>query len=351
MNNMHQIPNNRLVQSLLFWTVSFFVLLRIFTRTEEVRTIDYIYTGLFHLPLIVGVLANQFCAKWYLDKQRYPAFILGFLFSLFIITQVYVFTFDYLADLLFPDYFFIRVYECYEILGIGFGYLFITTLLHVAKGWFQQQKDIARVAQLEEENKRSELQALRAQVNPHFLFNSLNTIYNEARKKSDKAPQLILKLSSLLRYVVGTMNQAKVPLGKELEYLDNFIGLHKERLNNPEKVVFTTEGDFSNYEIAPLLLIIFVENCFKHGDLTEADARITISLTLVESELILRCRNTFSPNQESPAGTMGTGLQNARRRLELAYENRHTLDIYQTSNEYETILKLKISKADAMPDY
>lgn len=340
MEVIKNVFRNRLLESILFWAVSFFVLLRIFTRTDDVRVIDFIYTALFHIPLLTGVLVNQYCLNKYLDIQKYTSFIIGFFISLFLIIQLYPFTFDYLAPFIFSDYYFVTVYEWYEMLGIGFVYISFTTLLHFAKGWFQQQEDIARLARLEEENKRSELQALHAQVNPHFLFNSLNTIYNEALKKTDKAPRLILKLSDMLRYVVDKMDQDKVSLQGEVDYLTHFIDLHKERLNNPEKVIFETEGDFSNANIAPLLLIIFIENCFKHADLKDSDSLISIFLKKEADELLLRCKNTTFAKKNNGGKTSGLGIQNACRRLQLAYENRHMLEISQNGNVYETTLKM-----------
>ncbi|MBD3617093.1 MAG: histidine kinase [Gracilimonas sp.] len=342
MDSFKSIFRNRLVQSLLFWTISFFVVLRVFTRTEELRTIDLIYTGLFHLPLIIGVLANQFFLNRYLNKQKYIIFTFGFFFSLFLVVQFYPITFDFLAPIIFPDYYFVTVYEWYEMLGIGFIYISFTTLLHFAKGWFQQQEDITKLAKLEKENKRSELQALRAQVNPHFLFNSLNTIYNEALKKTDKAPRLILKLSDMLRYVVDKMDQERVALQEEIEYLTHFVELHKERINEPNKVEFQTQGNFSDMEIAPLLLIIFIENCFKHSDLTDKDAVISILLKQEGNELTLHCKNTVYVEDNNHEKSTGMGIQNARRRLELAYENRHALEISRKGNIYETTLKMMI---------
>lgn len=342
MNKLTAIWRNRVIQSLLFWAVSFFILLRVFTRTDEVRVLDLIYTGLFHIPLVIGVLVNQFYLNRYLDRQKYVPFVLGYLFSLILIVQTYPITIDLLAPVLFPDYYFVTVYEWYEMLGIGFIYVSFTTLLHFAKGWFRQQEDIARVARLEEEKKQSELQALRAQVNPHFLFNSLNTIYNEARKKSDKAPDLILKLSEMLRYVVEKMEQEKVPLEEEVEYLKNYIDLHKERLNEPQKVNFTMEGDFTELRIAPLLLIIFVENCFKHGDLTDEESEIMIELKAIGNQMTLHCRNDVYMAGTNVEDSSGTGIQNAKRRLELAYESRFSLDIKQSEDRYETTLKMEL---------
>ena len=159
-----------ITQNSLFWVISFIVLLRLFTRTDDTRTIDVIYTALFHLPLLVGVIWNQLALREFLEKGNRIAYILAFLMAVLFIVQIYPLTFDLLAPLLFPDYYFITVYEWYEIGGIGLVYVSMSLLLHLAKGWFRQQESIVQLAQLKEEKTASELQALRARINPHFCL-------------------------------------------------------------------------------------------------------------------------------------------------------------------------------------
>ena len=276
-----------------------------------------------------------------LNKQ-YAGYGVSFFFLLIATYFLYLFTFNELSGWLFPDYYFVAIYSSGELIGFTLIYVFAATATDIIRSWFSQQQDIARLAQLEEENKRAELQALRAQVNPHFLFNSLNTIYNEALKKTDKAPQLILKLSNMLRYVVDKMIQDKVLLEDEINYLKNFITLHKQRLNDPEKVRFDLEGNIGSQKIAPLLLINFVENCFKHADLTTDESFILIRLTVNDTDLILHCRNTMYTGSSSIPKNTGSGLQNAQRRLELAYAERHDLDISEQENVYSLKLSMKL---------
>ena len=343
MNLSKRILNNFVVQSLLFWTASFLVVLRLFTRTDEVRAIDVIYTSLFHFPLLTTVLLHQYILHTFFDKRRYLVYMFQFLFLAFILLpQGYFFTFNVLSDWVFSDYYFISVYEWFEITGIGLIYMTVTLLLHLAKGWFKQQKTITRVALLEEEKTASELQALRAQVNPHFLFNSLNTIYGEALKKSEKAPQLILELSDILRYVVDNMNRDHVLLKDEMEYLVKYIALQKERLNNPDRVRFSISGEARNLRIAPLLLITFVENCFKHGSLSEPSDFASISIKLENHTLTLQTDNTIHIEPEDIESSTKTGLRNARRRLDLAYENRYSLEIQSRNEHYFLTLSMEL---------
>lgn len=172
------------------------------------------------------------------------------------------------------------------------------------------------------------------------MFNSLNTIYSEALNKSGKAPELILKLSYILRYVVDKADSDKVNLEKEIEYISHYIELNKERLNEPDKVSFKTDGDFSDKEIAPLLLITFVENCFKHADLSDDRGFISVRLTQTEIMLKLHCKNSVGSKGENLEKGTGAGIKNARRRMELAYPDDFELSINSGNDEYELSLNI-----------
>lgn len=325
--------NSRIVQTIFFWTISFLVLLRIFTRTDEIREIDLIYTSLFHIPLLLAVLIHSQSIHLFLDKSRYLTYSAGFIASLMVSIVVYPFVFNLLSDLLFSDYYFIAVYDWYEIAGITLIYLITTLLLHLASGWFRQQETVLELAQAQEEKVKAELQALRAQVNPHFLFNSLNMIYGETLKKSDKAPLLIIELSEILRYVVDNSDKEFVLLKDELEYIGKFVTLQKERLNFSENVSFVVKGDADTLRITPLLLITFVENCFKHGSVTDPSDQISITISISGSVLTMKTLNTVTPDSSSFEPGRSTGLANAERRLSLVYPERHNLE-YEIRDEH-----------------
>lgn len=334
---------SRPIQWLLFWAVSFTLTLQIFSQTDDVRQLDLIYTGLFHLPMLFAVHSHHLLLfKKLLLNEKYVAYFASLIALLAATYFFYLFSFNQLSGWLFPDYFFVALYSAGEITGFTLIYLFAATTIDITRSWFSQQQDIARLARLEEENKKAELQALRAQVNPHFLFNSLNTIYNEALLKTDRAPQLILKLSEMLRYVVDKMEEDKVPLSEELIYLENYVEMHKERLNDPQKVTFVRKAEPGNLKLAPLLLINFVENCFKHADLSEEESFIFIRVDVFARQLKLTCKNTFFPG-DSYSYRTGAGLQNAERRLELAYPNRHNLVQSIDGNTYILELNMELN--------
>lgn len=328
----------------VFWAISFYISLEVFSRTGEYRLIDIIYTVLFHVPMVFAVTAHShILLPKYLAKARFMIYSI-WLLALYVGTiGMYFFSFNLLSNWLFPGYYLVGIFSWVEIGGLATIYLILSASLEFGRSWFSNLQTKNKIMELESQKTASELKTLRAQIHPHFLFNSLNTIYSEALKKSEKAPGLILKLSDMLRYVVDKMEADKVSLDKEVEYLKDFVDLHKERLNEPEKVSFHADGEFEDVDIAPLLLITFVENCFKHSDLTEERSFISIELKLAGKELKMRCANTIFKDKAGSKAKPGTGIKNALRRLELVYPDRHKLKISETNDRYELILTLNLN--------
>lgn len=340
---LNKVFSVKLLMYILFWVVSFYIGLEIFSRTDEIRAIDVIYTFLFMLPFMVVVTIHSFhFIPNYLARSRFWLYGISTLLLVAFTISIYNISFLYLSEWFFQGYYLVGIYDPLEVMGFAIFFLLISSSLEFSRSWFEGLRAKNRVSELENEKIASELKALRAQVNPHFLFNSLNTIYSEALKRSDKAPKLILKLSDMLRYVVDKMDQDLVPLEEEVEYLQNFVELHKERLNDPSKVRFLTDGDLSSLKIAPLLLLNFVENAFKHADLTEEDAFISIDISSTNNNLTLSCTNTFFEEPSRKTNSSGSGIENAKRRLELAYPDRHSLHIKMTDNTYHLELKLEL---------
>ena len=191
----------------------------------------------------------------------------------------------------------------------------------------------------------SELALLRSQINPHFLFNTLNNIYSLVYSKSQEAPSAIMRLSSIMRYMLYDSNAEKVPLSKEIEYITSFIDLQKLRTHQENFVIFNINGSIQNRNIEPMLLIPFVENAFKHGS-KKASPAITLSLNILPSQIFfsvtnpMREENTVWDNP-SNGNHGGFGLENIKRRLNLLYPNKHTLTISKENNLYQVELLLE----------
>lgn len=334
----------KLLSYLIFWAVSFYIALEAFNRTAEVRAIDLIYTFLFLLPFVLVVSIHAyFLVPSYLAKSKLWAYGLTTLCLLGTAFPIYNFSFLFLSEWFFPNYYLVGIYTPLEVLGFAILFLLISSSLEFARNWFEGLQAKNRVSELETEKIASELKALRAQVNPHFLFNSLNTIYSEALKRSGKAAELILKLSDMLRYVVDKMEEDQVSLQEEVSYIKNFIELHKERINDPTKVHFVLDGEPDSQKISPLLLLNFIENTFKHADLTQENAFISIKILIRNNDLTLSCSNTFFEDSFDGTNISGSGIDNAKRRLELAYPGRHSLHIEKNEKTYNLKLKMELN--------
>jgi len=197
-------------------------------------------------------------------------------------------------------------------------------------------------ADLVNQNQASELALLRSQINPHFLFNTLNNIYSLVYKKSDDAPEAVMKLSSIMRYTLYDSNTDKVLLEKEIEYLKSFIELQLLRLKTKDFVTFNINGEVNGKTIAPMLFISFVENAFKHCSKKVKSPGIIINLTINEEKTQFEVLNYFKISEATNKDIAGgIGLQNIKRRLDLLYHEKHKLDIYKQNDQF--IVKLEIN--------
>ena len=337
---------NQIVQNLVFWTISFAITLNLFSRGDEIRKIDWIYTFLFHSPFVTVVTLNIYqVIPNILKKHNIWLYLFLIAFAGFGVVQgAYQLSYGPIADLLFPEYYFVGVYNPLELFGIMAIYVTTSTLIELSKSWFNRKEKEVEIAQLEEEKTKSELKALQAQINPHFLFNSLNTIYGEALKKTDKAPEMILKLSDILRYVVENMNKNEVQLDQEIEYIRKFIDLQKERLSNPNRVIFVVNGNVEDLKIQPLLLITFIENAFKYGSVSGLNERIKISLAVEDKILEMIVENALNEIEViGKSESSGTGLANTQKRLEFSYPGKHNLDIKKDDSTFKAALKIDLS--------
>ncbi|MFG4002557.1 sensor histidine kinase [Flavobacterium aquidurense] len=228
-------------------------------------------------------------------------------------------------------------------IGPSFFYILIITISAIIRTLTefynnQQNKLIA-----ETHRTNTELIYLRKQTNPHFLFNSLNSIYSLAHKKSDLVPDAIVTLSELMRYMLYETDNKTVALEKEVNYIQNYIELQKLRLNNIEDIFINVHGDTKNKFIEPLLLISFVENAFKYGTDYKGAAHVKIKIFILENSLDFWIENTIENYVKDPDNS-GIGLVNIQNRLDLLYPNAHELTITQDNEYYRVHLNLKLDK-------
>ncbi|MFC3196580.1 sensor histidine kinase [Parapedobacter deserti] len=191
---------------------------------------------------------------------------------------------------------------------------------------------------LENEKLMAELAFLKSQINPHFLFNSLNNIYSLAYQKSEKTPEAVLKLSEIMRYMLYESNEDTVLLDEEINYLKNYIELQKLRFKERVFVDLYVDIDKTGHRVMPLLLISFLENAFKHGVSTDAGKPIRIDIRVENGRLHFKAEN--AKNQLNKDQTKGVGLANLRRRLQLGYPDRHSINIIESETYYSSELFL-----------
>ncbi|MFT3676236.1 MAG: histidine kinase [Chitinophagaceae bacterium] len=196
---------------------------------------------------------------------------------------------------------------------------------------------------LENANLNAEVNFLKSQINPHFLFNTLNSIYAQAHSRSENTEFSILKLSELLRYVLYDSGAEKVELTRDIQYINNYIDLQRLRLSNRIQLDYAVEGNLDGLSIAPMLLISFIENAFKHGISYTQPGSILIHIKTEDQQLHLLVHNPLVEKDGFAPG--GLGLKNVTRRLALLYPGRHTLDIIRTPDTHIVNLKLDLSHA------
>ncbi len=218
-----------------------------------------------------------------------------------------------------------------------------STVIKIISDWQRHQRDRK---DLETQRMQSEIKFLKSQINPHFLFNTLNSLYALTLKKSDKAPEIVIKLSEMMRYMLYECNERRVPLHKEVNYIQNYLDLEKLRQSGQAEIKFRVEGQISDQTIAPLIFIPFLENSFKHGlNHQLGDGYVNVIMKVLDNKLLLRILNSKPLVTPLPVdkSSGGIGLANVQRRLNLLYPNQYKLDIADSDKEHIVELSLDLS--------
>jgi len=292
------------------------------------------------LLIVIAYLNLHYFLPRYLAKKRYSAYF-GLIF-LSVLTYLLI---QSLYDYYLYGYIVGPRYNSnmWESVSYNFfstlWYLALMLSLKLSLDWYGQQMFIQRMAV---ENLHAQVDFLRAQVNPHFLFNILNNLYALTLKKSDLAPDVVLKLSAMMEYMLYDSNDDKVLLTKELEHLHNYVELERLRFNGGAVITFNTGPVHTEQKIAPLLLLPLVENAFKHGlNKLTVESTLDIYMTLTGSVLTAQVENT-KPVSTAIEPKRGIGLTTLRKRLELLYPDRHQLQLEDHQTTYKAVLILEL---------
>jgi two-component system, LytTR family, sensor kinase len=322
---------------LLAWSAFFFIPSLFIEGT--LGKIHYFYKAAFYtIAFAIFFYLNQYILipKFLLNK-RVQVYVLIIISSIVLITVVNEFYINLIRKHIFLD---VGRHDK-KVIPLVFSALMIyglSTSLKIIGEWFKKDK---QQKEIENEKLNTELAFLKSQVNPHFLFNTLNNICALARKKSDSTEDAIIRLSQIMRYMYYDSRDDKVNLEKEVEYLNNYIDLQKLRVSDLAIISFDCKGDIPGCMIEPMLLIPFVENSFKHGISTMNKSAIKISLEITDQQLVFEITNpiwrSLSENIEKDSGI---GLKNVKRRLNLLYPHKHNLLISDNGETYKVVLTI-----------
>ena len=338
-------PILRIIQHLAFWVLSFFVFLYLFKTGAKPEKIDYVYTILFQLTLLPAVYINiELLLPTLGNRKRILFYLLSLITLIIFFAWINYNFFDKWSAKIFPDYFFISYFTFREVILFFIVYIMVTMLLKLSKSWFfvsQLQKEL-----LEKERQKAEveLKALKAQINPHFFFNTLNSIYSMALDKDERLPGTVLQLSDLMRYFLYGSRDNFIPLEKDLTVVKEYIALQKLRSNAQLDIETKISGEISDQQIAPLLLITFLENAFKHGVKgSSGNTFINLDIKVEKNKLNFTVENNKGIIDEVNAGDHnGLGLENVKRQLELLYPGKHLLNIKDEQDRFVVVLQLSL---------
>ena len=338
-NALNRLSKNRVFQHILFWSLSFLILTNLFKVSADIKRIDLIYSAIFHVPIFLIVYLNlRLLFPVFLEKGKY------FLYGIFMLALIalgsgfYIILFDNWIDYIFSGYYFIAYYGFLDISLYFVIYIFVTSLLRLARGWFYIQE-------IEKEKTVAELKALKSQINPHFLFNSLNSIYSLARKNSSQVPEKVIQLSDLMRHIIYDSDVEFILLQKEIEMIRNYIELQNLRTPQKEKIELEVVGEVEGKKVAPLIFLPFVENSFKHGLKSGAEnPYVKIKIEVLPNDLIFEIENSKGKTTEMiDSKYKGIGIENVKKRLGLIYRNQHSLNISDNENIFRVVLQIKLN--------
>ncbi|MBQ4821168.1 histidine kinase [Aquimarina sp. MMG016] len=289
--------------------------------------------------LLFKMTISYFLYLWFFPKKNKKKYLLIVILAYFINACCYEYFDRFFHE---GDTHFWKHFAANSLTYVSFGVVFFT--IYSLKNVYRKQVEIDRLTQ---EKQQAEIKVLKAKVNPHFLFNTLNTIYANALRKDDKTPDLILKLSDGFRYVLHEGQKEYVMLNQELQHLKDYIILQQERLSNKIVVNFSQDIDNEKQQISPLLLIAFVENAFKYSSIIKGKNHvIEIRVLVKKNTLFFLCENSFKEsakqNIDKEWKESGIGIKNTKKRLELLYPERHQLEIEKDKDRFKVKLEIQL---------
>lgn len=352
-NLIDWIIQNRIVSHFIFWLL-LFISLPILAALNDGSVKKTVIASLSFLP--AQLLASYFLVYYQvpklLFKKKYLKFGISFLISVYVFLVISKLSNMFLSEIFAPKYFEEKSFV--EILASPFHlavvyfpsvYVFVF-LMFMTKAFKDRFEERHQLEVLQKEKANTELKFLKAQTNPHFLFNTLNNLYSLTLEQSEKAPEVVLKLAGMLDYMLYQCKDPEVPLEKEIALIHDYIDLESLRYGDKLTLNFTHHLHNPNVMIAPLILISFVENAFKHGASNNLKKSIIqIELTTNQDQLCFKVFNTLPTSKQSNTKNgshSGIGFSNSQRQLELNYKNNYDLKSTQTDTDFQIVLNINL---------
>jgi hypothetical protein len=333
----------------IFWIVIYyFYAYFLGYGSSNTRYVNLFSGFLMPVTILISYFLIYYLIPNYLLTKKYKYFILYSVYTFII--SVYIIILSILYGLIYSEsYLEVDTVDTVDtapitktlpfiVLGVYFVVLIVVSLsliMHNYNSIVKNESLNNKILNAQLELKEQELKFLKMQIHPHFLFNSLNTIYGFALKKGDEAPEMILKLSNLLDYILYQIEKPSVLLQDEINHLLDYVSLEKMRFHDTLEVKIEKNIKNENSQIAPMLLIPFVENAFKHGAIFKGKLKVNILLKTKEDELFFKISNT---SMEDHNFEKGIGLENIKKRLEMLYPGVHKIDIEQRENSFSVQL-------------
>lgn len=341
LDSVFRVLRKESVTHVLFWLMLFVIFVMVDMRTSTLWfTVkkEFVNIGFFAIIVYINIL---YVFPKYLEHKNLLNHILTLFIIALLLTPIRTMVFYVLYDdqpsaqsffIANQQYIFISTF----LVGMS------STIYSIVRDWLKSQRE---KQELQKQTLKSELRFLKSQINPHFLFNTLNNLYALTLKKSDLAPEIVLKLSEMMRYMLYECNERRVPLQKEVNYLKNYLELEKLRQGNKFITNLEVQGEIGNQQIAPLMFIPFVENSFKHGISNSiSEGYVNIEILVDEQDLQVNIENSKAISLPSPnkKKSGGIGLVNVKRRLDLLYPDEYQLDIKDSPDKYRVELGLTL---------
>ncbi len=342
--NLTQNRTFRIAIHALFWFCAWFFFFFYYKRYSEVNS----YTFVASIINLAAAIATVYTFNYFLipklllknKQKKFIAFafvaIVMFFYIQLLLTLFLVVKLLFAERRLFP--------EMIDVMMLFFNMFFVVFVAIAIKFYKRWNEKDYREQKVQKEKVEAELQMLKTQINPHFLFNTLNSIYVLAMKKSDQTASIVLRLSDILDYILYKIDAPKIPVSSEIQIIENYIELEKIRFTDRIDLSFTSNFTSKDIQIPPMLIIPFVENAFKHG-VAKSMEKSWIRIAIEETDGLLSIAVSNSKSQNSiTSKTGGIGLVNVTKRLNLLYGDSYTLNITENSTRYDVHLSIPLNQ-------